>query len=507
MHKTWLGVGVLSLSLLACSQQPPGAPAPVERRSSVDPQALPSGPDGRYIVVFKNEALPADLAQRVTRAGGRLNRRLAGLGVVTVTGDAAFRRQMASDSAVLAVGPEGHHSLPAVERAEAAGAGTSASLSGLQWNMRRIGASVGAARADGRQAGVLVAVLDTGVMDDHPDLQGQVVLSVGTNYCRETGGPRGTSGYPVYRSLLDLNALGGLSPDACIPGTDTTYEGHGTHVAGIIAGRADGAGITGVAPGVRIASYKVFDRYRFDSGQGWYSDRLGAFDGPVFQAITDAADRGAAVINMSMTSTLDRSNPEHNAMWLAWNRVANYAARRGALIVTAAGNSAESSNGKLAHLPSDLPGVMSVTATGTTELGQDGSGNLRAEGRDVLAYYSNFGASTDIAAPGGDCGTNPGNGLSWCDGPSGNLFGLPDTYLRHMILSSVIYGDGSAGYDFLSGTSMAAPHVAGVAALVKALHPEWNVGRLRAHLKSTAEKVGQKQAFGGGLVSADLATR
>ncbi|WP_019587062.1 S8 family peptidase [Deinococcus apachensis] len=502
MLKKSLAVIMISSSLLACGQLSTGDQPPAASGPSADLQAQAARRE-RYIVVFKTEGGPADAAGRVARAGGRLGRNLSGVGVLTATGDAAFGRRMAADAEVLAVGPEGHLSLPAVQEVTSTGTRSSDDLSGQQWDMRRIGAGVGAARAGARQKDVLVAVLDTGVMDDHPELRGRLALNVGTNYCRETGGPSGASGYPVYRTYLDPGAPGGPSADACTKGATPTYEGHGTHVAGILGGRADGEGITGVAPGVRIAAYKVFDRYRSADGQ----DQLGAFDGPVFAAILDAVDRGAAVINMSMTSTLDRSNKEHNAMWHAWSRVTNYAARKGALIVAAAGNSAESSRGKLAHLPSDLPAVMSVSATGTTHLEGDGQGTLWPKGQDVLAYYSNWGPSTDLAAPGGDCGTNPDNNLSWCDGPSGNAYQLPDDHYRYMILSSMIHEDGSAGYVYLSGTSMAAPHVAGVAALVKALHPNWNAARLRAHLKATAEKIGQKQAFGGGLVSADRATR
>ncbi|GBF05637.1 subtilisin-like serine protease [Deinococcus aerius] len=502
MLKKSLAVVMFSSSLLACGQLPTGDQTPKASGAAADLEAQAVRRE-RYLVVFRTEGGPADVAARVARAGGRLGRNLSGVGVATATGDASFGRRMAADPEVLAVGPEGHLSLPAVQEIAALGTSSLDDLSGQQWDMRRIGAGAGAGRAGGRQKDVLVAVLDTGVMDDHPDLRGQLALNVGTNYCREAGGPGGASGYPVYRSYLDPAAPGGPSADACTAGTTPTYQGHGTHVAGIITGRADGEGITGVAPGVRIAAYKVFDRYRSADGQ----DQFGAFDGPVFAAILDAANRGAAVINMSMTSTLDLSNPQHKAMWHAWSRVTNYAARKGTLIVAAAGNSAESSRGKLAHLPSDLPAVMSVSATGTTRLEGDEQGVLWPKGRDVLAYYSNWGPSTDLAAPGGDCGTNPDNNLSWCDGPSGNSYQLPDDSYRHMILSSVIHEDGGAGYVYLSGTSMAAPHVAGVAALVKALHPDWKAGRLRAHLKATAERIGQKQTFGGGLVNADRATR
>jgi hypothetical protein len=106
----------------------------------------------------------------------------------------------------------------------------------------------------------------------------------------------------------------------------------------------------------------------------------------------------------------------HGSAWLAWQRVTSWAARKGTLIVAAAGNESTNSNGTLASSPADLPSVMSVSSTGTNQwVGEpafdvDADGNLllseftAAPGSDVLAFYSNTGAAVDIAAPGGDCG-------------------------------------------------------------------------------------------------------
>ncbi|GGO30125.1 S8 family peptidase [Deinococcus humi] len=495
----------LSLTLAACGQQ--NSP---DQSAGLSSQAVT--PSQRYIVVFKDQRLPADTAKRVSAAGGWVQKAVTETGVATISGNAAVRAKLERDSAVLAVGLEHLYTLPPTERVAADASNTAGGYSataadtlyGYQWDMRRIGAQVAANRVGNAQSRITVGVLDVGVMSDHPDMVGQIAFSKGTNYCQETG-KDGTTGYPVYSKLIDFDAHPEWSPADGCDTAKAIFEDHGTHVAGTVAGAVGGGAIVGVAPGAKIAAYKVFDRYRFTDAQGKLQDGVGGFDGPIFDAIVDAANRGVNIINMSLGSTLDRSNKDDNASWLAWQRVMNYADKKGTLIIASAGNDAENSNGNIAHIPSDVPGIMSVSATGVTVLATDAKGNLVANGPDVLAFYSNYGASTDIAAPGGDCGTNPANGLSWCD--SSNRAKRPADWFTHLILSSIINADGTPGYDWLAGTSMASPHVAGVAALVKAQHPEFSTNQLKAYLKRTAENVGQKQGFGSGLANADLATR
>lgn len=450
---------------------------------------------GRYVVVFKTGTLPADADARIAANGGQVTRSFDQLGVAIAQGNANFIERMKRDRTVLAVGAEGVFARPdvAVEMlpsgvgAEAAPTANDWAYFSYQWDMRRIGAPAVWARLPLSANTPRVAVLDTGVMHTHPDLAGQVDASVATTYCN-TAGPGGAAGYPVYSTLIDLDAHPDWTPaDGCTPVT-STYESHGTHVAGTIAAKIGGGAVVGVAPDARVGAYKVFDRYRYTRADGRRVDDVGAFDGPLFSAIIAATEAGYPVISMSLGGHVMRSDSDDNASWLAWDRVAKWANRNGALIVGSAGNSAYNLNGALAHFPSDLSTVLSTSATGSSGLVM--SNGMVVSTGDVLAEYSNYGSSVDIAAPGGDCGPNPAT----CIG-------------QYLIANTGISATGLPTYLLMAGTSMATPHVSAVAAQVRSQHPDWTPGEVRSWLKETAQNIGSRQAFGAGMLDADAATR
>ncbi len=507
MHRlAYLGLAVLIFGLVACNNQGVRTGGEV----GMTAQGLASGE--RYLVVFKSETLPPGARALAEAQGARVLKSLEAIGTLVVQADARTAQRLAQNPQVLAVGKERRYTLPPREEVllaeETYGAPTPQdNLYRWQWDIRRIKAPEVWARVPLEvQARATVAVLDTGIMDNHPDLQGQIVDFVATNYCRETGGPNNTPSYPIYTYWIDFENLDPNNP--CTPAPYPLYEAHGTHVAGTVAAAFGGGRVVGVAPGLRLAAYKVFDRIRYVV-DGEEVDDVGAFDGPIFEAILDAAQKGYAVINMSLGGTLDTRSREDVAAMVAWDRVMKYANRLGTVIVASAGNSAQNANGPIVHIPSDLPTVISVSATGTaTPLWQypyPTSDTLNANpGEDVLAFYSNYGAAVDLAAPGGDCGLDP-SGVTWCDRPSNER---PAGWRYHLILSTYIHPlTGAPVYAWAAGTSMASPHVAAVAGLVKALHPDWDPGRVRSWLKATAEPIGSRQFFGHGLVDADRATR
>lgn len=176
---------------------------------------------------------------------------------------------------------------------------------GDQWALDALGAEELHARrtADG----VVVAVIDSGVQGDHPDLRGRLV--------------------PGYDFVTDR------------PGGTRDGYGHGTHVAAIVAAPADdGVGVAGMAPEARVMPLRVLD----DHGAGWGSD--------VARALVYAADHGAKVANVSMAS--DYSRPVADAV--------RYARSRGVIVVAAVGN--DRGSGDAARYPAALPGVIGVGA-------------------------------------------------------------------------------------------------------------------------------------------------
>lgn len=503
----------LTASLVACSTtSTPSAgtqseQAYVAASGSLSHQSVDSKAARRYVVVFKAETVPANARQLVAAAGGRVTSVSAPLGVITVEGSPDVAAKLARNAAVDSVGSERLHALiePA-QRQEATdlqplaiGAPTAADdLYGLQWDMRRIGAPAAWSRVPlETQAKVTVAILDTGVLDSHPDLASRVSYRLDTSYCGTDMGT-GNPANPGYERVIDFDRYPTWTPgvDPCTPATPI-YETHGTHVAGTVAASFGGGRVVGVAPGAKIAAYKVFDRLRYTNGEGEIEEGVSAFDGPLFRAITDAADRGFEVINMSLGGTIDRRVKDDNASWKAWNRAVNYAVKRGTVVVVAAGNDSTNSNGSIAHIPGDLPGVIEVSATGAGQLITENGLMVAAPGSDVPAFYTNMGASVDLSAPGGDCGPTYPNG---CEAP-------------YLILNTGVGetpGASSFGkpvYYFLAGTSMAAPHVAGAAALVMALHPDWNSAQVKTWLQRTADRMGSRQTFGHGLLNVDAATR
>ncbi len=253
----------------------------------------------------------------------------------------------------------------------------------------------------------------------------------------------------VKQSLEDL------AQTNFVPGYDfvnndsnpTDDHGHGSHVCGTVAQSTNNSlGVTGIAYNCSIMPVKVLNA----SGSGTYDQ--------IANGIYWATDHGANIINMSLGGSSSSSTLQ-NAVNYAWNN--------GVVIVCAAGNSSSSSP----FYPAAYTVCISVSATNYL---------------DQKAGYSNYGSTIDMCAPGGD--SNDYNGDGYIDGVLQNTF-----------------SGTSEGYYFYTGTSMASPHVAGVAALVKSLNPALTNSEVRNILETTAEDLGAAgwdQYFGYGLVDA-----
>ena len=319
-------------------------------------------------------------------------------------------------------------------------------------------------------AGVRVAVLDTGINPDHPDL----AANIDTSLCE--------------------SFIPGESWNVMVaPNFGYVSFAHGTHVAGIIAAADNATGVIGVAPDAEIVAVKVLSQY---TGYGTW--------GQVAEGILYAADIDADVINMSLGGSLNRSGgwddngtpDEDDDVWFTASDVAAtanmlkravaYARASGAVVVAAAGNEALDGDHDqdLVVLPAQLPMVLCISATAPIGYGLDSTVDL-----DNLASYSNYGQSEiDLAAPGGDGRNYPGA-----------------LWFRDLVIGAV-----PAGWAWFSGTSMAAPHASGVAALVVGEDPDLTPSQVEAILRQSADdlgKIGRDDDFGHGRVNAYEAVR
>lgn len=406
LARVGLIAGMLLISLAPAALQAAGPPPPDAASQ------LQTGPE-QVIMRYQPGTPYVDIENEVRGRGGSILQHIPQLNAVVVQFPVEVGPLSAQSAAGAPEAPFVHAEpnrlrYPTIDPNDTYYAPTGADP--RQWGLERIHASAAWDVAKG--AGVVIAVLDSGVDLDHPDLA-----------------PHLLQGYDLV-SRDNQPQDSGLS------------RGHGTHVAGIANAVTDnGTGIAGVAWDARTLPLRIVDL------QG------AATSANIAAGIVWAADHDADVINLSLGG-------------LGWQMIerdaVNYAVARGVVVVASAGNDAQAFN----YYPASYDHVISVASTTKS---------------DAIASYSNYGEYVDVAAPGG------ANGL-----PETNIWSTFD----------------GGGYDYKAGTSMATPHVAGVAALV------WSAGHATTP-QQVAEAIlcsawdggapGYDTVYGYGLLQADAA--
>ena len=427
--------------------------------------AVGAGSATDYTVAFNSpNSLPSNVDQIVAAAGGTITTRIPQIGGIGVTStNPNFAAQMGANTTVKAVGQSITTSIgPTMEQpsidADAAAAGSSNggtnnpnnggtyeptgpdcatcmpdSLGYEQWDKKQMNVPGAYAIQRGRPD-VRVFVIDTGADQTHIDVAPNLDVADSVSFV------------PTEPTIQDFN-------------------GHGTWTISAVGAPINGVGISGVAPNVTLVEGKVLNG--LGRGQFLWTDQALVYAGLKHFDVVSASLGGYIPKCGSTTNPNGCDHPD----FILLNRATQFARSNGVLPVAAAGNdSIDLSDGHFfqdyVEAPGEIAGWVTVSATGYGSA--DGSSNYKA-------WYSNYGTSIDVSAPGGstrdyrgtpgvvDCGAHgslcrligawsstgssaPANPVEQCTGPGGT----PPCFL----------------YGYVQGTSMATPNVSGVAALI-----------------------------------------
>lgn len=459
-------IGAIALAIGLSAAASPAAVSAGVQSTQTGTQASTQAGTQTYIVLYKANGVSAASLAAVQAAGGTVVQAYPQIGVAIVTSDrggfdAALRTadssvQGAASTAGFAVAVKddttGTADAPVVAGTPAPG---NDNLSGLQWDMDQINAP--AARAiNGGSASVVVGDIDTGLDFTHPDLAPNVDFA---------------------KSASCIGGAPNTSPSAWMDD-----NGHGTHTAGTIAAAKNGIGMVGVAPNVKIAGIKA------GNADGFF------FPEAVVCAFMWAGSNGIQVTNNSYFADPwlfnCKNDPGQRAIWDAERRAIRFAQQNGTTVVAAEGNEADD----LAHptqdvtspdnttpvareitnacavIPTEVPGVIGVTASGN---------------KGFKSFYSSYGAgSADVMAPGGDSILQ-----LTAAAPNGRVLSAwPASAIGNCLPARRLTDSSGATYCYQQGTSMASPHVAGVAALVVSSGVT-NPGAVAARITGTADPV------------------
>ncbi|HEX2719097.1 MAG TPA: S8 family serine peptidase [Gemmatimonadaceae bacterium] len=492
LRKSFLALSLIALG--ACSSDLIVTPDAAGPSFSVA-----GGGTGRFVVTFRDEAIPADFADRVGALGGTVDLTSATAGFAAVgglTADAAATLGGSGD--VLAVEPDAVVTLDAPIAAEATEFAPEASVEalpnkalayGLQWTYKRIGADVAWKAGRVGSSNVRVAILDTGIDDTHWDLRGLVDTAASASF--------------VPGDAALMQQFFGRTTQ---PWRD--MNGHGTHVASTVSSNA--VYFAGVTQKTTLIAVKVLGAAGSNEGSS------------VMAGIVHAVDKGADVINMSLGGGFLKAGGGAPALL---NRVTSYARRAGVTIVVAAGNDeldlshiGRDFGGKYASYYAnwcDNPNVICVSSVGPKAAP---TAATPAAEYDLFASYSNYGRAIDFAAPGGNISyrTNPDGSLALDKNGNPVVAGV-SFVIQACSRWSLNYNKTTKAYSlsicaarpnsvFTSGqvgTSQATPHVTGLAALLVEQYGR-SPAAIRAAIAAGADDLGKPGAdpyYGKGRIN------
>ena len=342
----------------------------------------------------------------------------------------------------------------------------------LQWDKDDL--SVAEAHETTEGDGSRVAVIDSGVLETHPDLAGPLNVDLSLNFTDDGG---------------DHNPVGG--------------DDHGTHVAGIVAAdNGGGVGVNGTAPRADLVDCRVFS-----GPTASFADIIAAVvysATPENERIIVNGERvtgaDADVANLSLGAYPIPRQGLGKFYGSVLNSAMTYANKEGTLLVLSAGNDSANlqQDKNFISLPNEGAQGLSVAATGP--IGYGWEADDAESPPESPAFYTNYGTNDIVlGAPGGDVDPSAiGTEVPWFNDLVFNtVFSYEDTD-----------GDGEPdtqvpGYGWKAGTSMAAPNVAGAAALVKSANPDYNANQLESALKRAADVPDDydKKFYGGGYLN------
>jgi lantibiotic leader peptide-processing serine protease len=485
-------VVLASLALAACSTDmvaPPKAPPTLKLSKSL-------GDGGNYLVLMSGTSVPTGFADKVASLGGKVRTSHSGAGFAVVSGITdAGAVQLAATTGVAEVdrdAPVGLE-LPIVKvTSDATDLGSPSTTSvtnpaaalhfDWQWNMRLIQADKAWVTGKLGSPNVTVAILDTGIDYDGIDLNGHVDLARSVSFMSAfVGGP----GEVVTPSDDDLVT-------AIFPGRNkiSDLNGHGTNVASQVT--SNGLRLAGVTSKTTLIGVKVLGANGF-----------GTFGG-ILSGILWAADHDADVANMSLGGSFSRAG--NGQLIRVINAVFNYAKRKGMVVVVSAGNDGIDldHNGNTFAGFCDATHVICVASVGPP---------LATSNPDTPAFYTNFGRhSIDVAAPGGNAVFPALTPSAWPWGVDIASWVWSRCSRQELVFDAKgnPFFDGCGvffNYNGFIGTSQAAPHVSGLAALLVADNGHANPQKIKKLIENSGDPINPLYGKGRINVQSALALR